>query len=167
MASSLVAECGNDSKTLKKREASGCWNAKNCVFFAGCIVAITATFGLLGLLVHWVNLSQGLKCLFFFEIQTEHALIFVANKSVTRPEVRERDDSRCSANSFMIGDGVCDEATNTEECLFDGNDCCLENKNTDLCQDCFCRLEREHYSHGCSTLSNRFMSLSVCLRTTR
>ncbi len=44
----------------------------------------------------------------------------------------------CNANSFLISDGVCDEETNTEACRYDGGDCCLENKNTELCQTCTC-----------------------------
>ncbi len=45
----------------------------------------------------------------------------------------------CSANSFLLGDRVCDEVTNNERCLYDGGDCCLSNKNTKYCQDCTCR----------------------------
>ncbi len=62
----------------------------------------------------------------------------------------------CSANSFMINDGgrlsnlkqkliyeflfsVCDELTNTEQCLYDGGDCCLEVKQTSLCRFCTCQ----------------------------
>ncbi len=40
----------------------------------------------------------------------------------------------------MIADGVCDEATNTEQCSFDGGDCCLPHKSTPLCNDCTCRM---------------------------
>ncbi len=48
--------------------------------------------------------------------------------------------SRCGADSFMIRDGVCDEATNIEVCLFDGGDCCLEQKNEELCGKCICKM---------------------------
>ena len=48
--------------------------------------------------------------------------------------------SRCGQDSFMIRDGVCDEATNFEECLFDGGDCCLEQKNDELCRNCTCKI---------------------------
>ncbi len=40
----------------------------------------------------------------------------------------------------MMRDSVCDEGTNIELCLFDGGDCCLEGKDTTLCQNCSCIL---------------------------
>ncbi len=42
----------------------------------------------------------------------------------------------------MIRDGVCDELTNTEMCLYDGGDCCLDvdKKDTTLCLSCICQL---------------------------
>ncbi len=41
----------------------------------------------------------------------------------------------------MLRDGVCDEATNTEACFFDGGDCCKENKAVWNCKSCNCMLE--------------------------
>ncbi len=38
----------------------------------------------------------------------------------------------------MLRDGVCDEATNVARCLYDGGDCCKENKDEGLCRDCKC-----------------------------
>ncbi len=55
------------------------------------------------------------------------------------PTKKSTPQTGCSANSFMIDDGVCDEATNVERCLFDGNDCCLVNKSTPLCKVCTCK----------------------------
>ncbi len=51
------------------------------------------------------------------------------------------EGSGCSANSFMIGDGVCDEITNTERCVYDGGDCCLEDKQTHICRKCTCHMD--------------------------
>ena len=50
------------------------------------------------------------------------------------------NNTRCGADTFMLRDSVCDEATNTEICLFDGGDCCLEIKDRSLCRDCSCNL---------------------------
>ncbi len=47
----------------------------------------------------------------------------------------------CQADTFMIRDGVCDEATNLEACNFDGGDCCLDNKDITLCKQCSCKLK--------------------------
>ncbi len=47
----------------------------------------------------------------------------------------------CSANSFMINDGICDELTNSKRCLFDGGDCCRQEKSTPLCEVCTCKLD--------------------------
>ncbi len=43
----------------------------------------------------------------------------------------------------MIDDGVCDEATNIEQCLFDGGDCCLDvdKLRNHLCSNCTCILD--------------------------
>ncbi len=65
-----------------------------------------------------------------------------AAKAVGRTGLN-KDDSRCSKNSFLIGDMVCDEVTNNVECLYDGGDCCLEDTDKDrkFCSICTCYLE--------------------------
>ncbi len=52
----------------------------------------------------------------------------------------QEEQEGCSANSFLINDGVCDEVTNNALCLYDGKDCCRQIKLTHYCQDCTCRL---------------------------
>ncbi len=52
----------------------------------------------------------------------------------------EQDNKTCGADSFMLRDGVCDETANIEKCLFDGGDCCKENKDIGLCRNCTCIL---------------------------
>ena len=39
---------------------------------------------------------------------------------------------------WLIGNGFCDDATNTANCNFDGGECCDPNTNNDWCQDCIC-----------------------------
>ncbi len=53
-----------------------------------------------------------------------------------------KDVTRCGAETFMIRDGVCDEKTNTEACLWDGGDCCLNSQKKDrtLCRECVCQV---------------------------
>ena len=66
-------------------------------------------------------------------------LLGPSNKSDTGEE-STAVQSGCSANSFLIKDGVCDDVTNVARCLFDGGDCCKKNKDTHLCLDCTCIL---------------------------
>ena len=40
--------------------------------------------------------------------------------------------------SNWIGDGYCDDFTNTPDCNFDGGDCCGTNVNVEFCTDCTC-----------------------------
>ncbi len=51
--------------------------------------------------------------------------------------------SKCS-HQEKIGDGFCDEIANTEDCLYDGDDCCNSIKNLKpnqhlYCSDCSCK----------------------------
>ncbi len=59
---------------------------------------------------------------------------------MTIAENINQNNNTCSANSFMLRDSVCDEATNIALCLYDGGDCCLEAKDTTLCKNCSCML---------------------------
>ena len=38
----------------------------------------------------------------------------------------------------LVGDGMCNDEANNEECLYDGGDCCSGCINTDLCSECLC-----------------------------
>ena len=41
----------------------------------------------------------------------------------------------------MIGNGLCNDEANTEDCNYDNGDCCGACKNTDHCTDCLCHEE--------------------------
>ena len=41
-------------------------------------------------------------------------------------------------NLQWVGDGFCDDITNTEICNYDGGDCCGYNVNTQNCKKCQC-----------------------------
>ena len=43
-----------------------------------------------------------------------------------------------SSVSWYIGDGYCDDVTNTEGCHYDGGDCCGPNVDTEYCLFCLC-----------------------------
>ena len=38
----------------------------------------------------------------------------------------------------LVGDGYCNDVTNSQQCNFDHGDCCLLNVNTDYCSNCSC-----------------------------
>ncbi len=46
----------------------------------------------------------------------------------------------CKFPFEWIGDMVCDDSTNSEECLNDGGDCCLSNQDMNNCALCTCHL---------------------------
>ncbi len=60
------------------------------------------------------------------------------------PTTVQEDLTTCGADSFMLRDGVCDDVANIAKCLFDGGDCCQENKDKALCRDCICILKVNH-----------------------
>ncbi len=75
--------------------------------------------------------------------------------ATTRPTF-EVDYSTCGADSFMLRDGVCDETANNAKCLFDGGDCCKENKDKALCRDCNCILKVDQ-----DNLQSQFEALEI------
>ena len=38
----------------------------------------------------------------------------------------------------MLGDGMCNDFMNTEDCSWDGGDCCGDHVSTMFCNDCQC-----------------------------
>ena len=38
----------------------------------------------------------------------------------------------------VIDDGICDDYLNKKQCYFDGGDCCLDDKDESICNDCTC-----------------------------
>ena len=38
----------------------------------------------------------------------------------------------------LIGDGLCNDEANNEECNYDGGDCCGACVNTEHCTECVC-----------------------------
>ncbi len=83
------------------------------------------------------------------------------------------DDSEtaysCSANSFMIGDGICDDVTNIRSCLFDDGDCCqpqgMNNEASALkfCQQCSCKLEGASLNIITYAMSIMTRNFLICL----
>ena len=60
-------------------------------------------------------------------------------------------------NSELIGDGICDDLNNIQDCQFDGNDCCDKNANFNFCYSCECYEEEKDTSaigNGSSVLTN-------------
>ena len=60
-------------------------------------------------------------------------------------------------NAEFIGDGICDDLNNIQDCKFDGDDCCDENANFDFCYSCECYKEEKNTSavgNGSSVLTN-------------
>ncbi len=60
----------------------------------------------------------------------------VNNKKAETEMQHDGNIKVCGADSFMLRDGVCDEATNNELCLWDGGDCCVDRskKGTSFCK---------------------------------
>ena len=44
-------------------------------------------------------------------------------------------------NILWVGNGYCDDLTNTKECNYDGGDCCGSCVITDYCSECVCHLD--------------------------
>ncbi len=91
---------------------------------AGLLIVIVFYFGL-GTFINYV-----------VESWNESDVRVVTSKPTFTP-----DDTTCGADSFMLRDSVCDEASNIEKCLYDGGDCCLENKDRTLCRKCICFMD--------------------------
>lgn len=54
--------------------------------------------------------------------------------------------NKCALFAHAIGDGFCHDETNTEECDFDGGDCCHRITLINACKDCQCLQPNKSYS---------------------
>ena len=92
---------------------------------------------------HYIATASNQKAMFchlkWWEIVTHPAFEYAEVIRRTPKQGTIISSSGCDADSFMIRDGVCDEITNTERCLYDGGDCCKEDKSTELCNVCTCK----------------------------
>ncbi len=105
--------------------------------FCVCILLIGFVYGILAYIL--VQASQGK----FLTISKYDRLLtcldaFGSDSGTpdSSAEVHQGNLDVCGADSFMLRDGVCDEATNNERCHYDGGDCCLDRsvKNSALCK---------------------------------
>ncbi len=75
----------------------------------------------------------------FFTILT--LVIILSYTEVRKVEIVVTEAPRdICPNRQSILDGICDESVNSEECEFDGGDCCRQEKSTPSCSDCTCKL---------------------------
>ena len=56
----------------------------------------------------------------------------------------------------LVGDGICNDETNIQECDYDGFDCCLPNVNRDSCLNCtcFCKMPELVGNRFCNNETN-------------
>ncbi len=83
---------------------------------------------------HWHLMSQKL------EVAREGFTSIMVPTELTTCGFKEEETltSCFQDHILLVGDGFCDDSSNTEECLYDGNDCCQTAASTDFCQDCIC-----------------------------
>ena len=61
-------------------------------------------------------------------------------ETVSLPELQAPASLENCARWQAVGDGLCTDESNTEECQWDGGDCCLEDAYTkDYCDECECK----------------------------
>ena len=65
-------------------------------------------------------------------------------KAAERDQFVGNQEGSCSANSFLFGDKVCDDVTNTERCFWDQGDCCSQDKDEKYCLDCTCKMSGKY-----------------------
>ena len=98
------------------------------------------------------------------------ATIVMTVFSITRKQItntytmnRNEDPGGLDSESFgcpywgLIGDQICDDEANTEECQFDHGDCCDVQNDFSLCSECFCYSSRyminDTFLHDCTSQS--------------
>ena len=90
----------------KVRDPKNDWS--NVKFGIFCIFVIVVAFTLFGVVIYYTNENREKQGTRFSKVQTS---------------TTELISQGCGSKSFMIRDGVCDQTTNNEVCLFDGGNC--------------------------------------------
>ncbi len=67
-------------------------------------------------------------------------------------KIDEGEDNLCfHEHLFMVGDGFCDDVTNSILCRYDGGDCCFAAIDDHFCTSCICHEDNEKHDVWTST----------------
>ena len=135
----------NNPETGKEEDESEENNCKSNLMFAALalVIIVVVYFGLFLIISHTRPSQQLRNGKHIYIDKHSQAERFLSSALLYLEMIKQSigpDNTSCGANSFMLRDLVCDETTNTEICLYDGGDCCLEIKDTKLCHNCSCIL---------------------------
>ncbi len=83
---------------------------------------------------HWQLLDQQLKT-----PRDDFVAIMIPSELVTCGNLSSNLDQCFQEDQMLIGDGICDDKSNIDECFFDGGDCCLTEIVAFFCTDCICQ----------------------------
>lgn len=97
-----------------------------------------------GLLVSLSNKSDQTENGFRTMVVNQNITTTFVPTSPPMTSVTTSEDS--CGNHAWIGDGLCDDVSNLEECFFDGGDCCLETISIGTCFTCLCHLDGKLHS---------------------
>ena len=66
--------------------------------------------------------------------------------TTTETSTKAPEELDCSVIQLdYVGDDYCDDISNTENCGWDGGDCCGSNVNYDYCEECDCLDPKNSY----------------------
>ncbi len=136
--SSKSKDIDNDETTTKTRLQTFC-------LFTWCVLVVFLAFSAMGLVIYLVENNRG-RILSHWKEWLNGIFAYIEpirnDNNIDDIQTVIPNSTSCSANSFMLRDGVCDDVTNVAQCLFDSGDCCLDTRFMDasLCLECMCKV---------------------------
>ncbi len=104
---------------------------------------------------HWQLLDQHLKT-----AREDFVALMIPSELVTCDNAPPNLDQCFHEALFTIADGICDDESNTEPCLFDGGDCCRSEIVDFFCVDCIC--QNDGLKHSIMTTTQQVTQSKLC-----